>query len=47
MILYYRLFHGILSGKKAADSVDSPNKVTSLAFDQTSYRAEIIFSSSD
>lgn len=37
--LYYRLFHGILAGKKAADSVDSPNKATSLVFDQADYRA--------
>ena len=37
--LYYRLFHGILAGKKASDSVDSPNNATSLVFDQSNYRA--------
>jgi len=36
--LYYRLFHGIFAGKKAADSVDSPNNATSLTLDQTNYR---------
>jgi hypothetical protein len=37
--LYYRLFHGLFAGKKAADSVDSPNNTTSLTFDQSNYRA--------
>ena len=36
--LYYRLFHGILAGKKTADSVDSPNNTTSLVLDQSKYR---------
>lgn len=37
--LYYRLFHGLFSGKKAADSVDSANNATSLIFDKASYRS--------
>lgn len=36
--LYYRLFHGIFSGKKASDSVDSANNVTSLTFSASDYR---------
>ncbi len=36
--LYYRLFHGFLDGKRASDSVDSPNKATSLTFNQSDYR---------
>jgi Type IV secretion system pilin/Amyloid A4 N-terminal heparin-binding/IPT/TIG domain len=37
--LYYRLFHGLFAGKKAADSVDSPNNTTSLTFNLSDYRA--------
>lgn len=37
--LYYRLFHGIFSGKRASDSVDSPNNATSMTFNQSDYRA--------
>jgi len=36
--LYYRLFHGIFAGKKAADSVDSPNNVNNLVVNTSSYR---------
>lgn len=36
--LFYRLFHGLFSGK-IAESVDSPNNVNSLEFSQDTYRA--------
>ncbi len=36
--LYYRLFHGLFAGKKAADSVDTPNKAASITLEKTNYR---------